>query len=163
MPPSPPRPIAWSLGLGLFLAVGTVSSCSLLVDAALSDKGTGTGGASGSGASAPGSVASAGSSGTGTSTAASAGSSTGSSSEAASSSSGGGVPCPANMMCMLPNAMASCSQGQCIVTSCMAGFADCDMMPADGCEVHLKSDPQHCGSCSNACQPGYMCTGGTCK
>ena len=45
---------------------------------------------------------------------------------------------------------SSCSAGTCI-RSCVDGSADCDGDPANGCEVLLEDDPDHCGVCGNAC------------
>jgi hypothetical protein len=165
MPPSSPRlSPERSLGLYLSLLFATGSGCTLLVDSVLSDKGAGAGGASGSGTFTAGSATSVGSGGASTHSAATTGSGGGMSSSAASTSGGGGgVPCSANMTCALAHAMASCVQGQCVIDSCAAGYDDCDMMPADGCETQLKTDPMHCGSCMNPCQAGHSCMGGMCK
>jgi hypothetical protein len=158
-PPSAPGP---RLGLHLIILVAMAAGCSLLVEAALSDKDAGAGGATGSGGSPPSSTASVGSGAASTGTGTGAGGSTTSSASTGSSTSGG-VGCDGSTMCMLANATSECSQGQCVIVSCTMGFGDCDNMPGDGCEAHLKSDPSHCGSCTYACQPGHACTGGTCK
>ena len=31
------------------------------------------------------------------------------------------------------------------------GYADCDGTPANGCEIHLDSDPNNCGTCGGIC------------
>src|SRR5438270_595443 len=41
----------------------------------------------------------------------------------------------------LPNAVVACDLGACHITACKPGFVDCDMVPADGCEVQLDADP----------------------
>ncbi|MDP3213039.1 MAG: FG-GAP-like repeat-containing protein, partial [Deltaproteobacteria bacterium] len=64
--------------------------------------------------------------------------------------------------CALPNATATCAVGACAVMACATGFADCDMNPANGCEVDTRTDNAHCGSCVTTCATGTMCTGGTC-
>lgn len=49
---------------------------------------------------------------------------------------------------------------------CPAHFADCDLNPANGCEVNLQSDVTHCGQCDRACPTGdttSACTGGECQ
>ena len=51
--------------------------------------------------------------------------------------------------CAAANAAGACAAGACVFT-CNAGFADCDMMPANGCEADLSA-PATCGSCSNRC------------
>ena len=40
--------------------------------------------------------------------------------------------------------------------ACSATQADCNQLPADGCEVDLSTDPASCGSC------GHSCLGGGC-
>ena len=46
---------------------------------------------------------------------------------------------------------------------CPSGFADCDEVATNGCEVYVKDDPKNCGWCKTVCQPGKKCTGGSCK
>ncbi len=49
------------------------------------------------------------------------------------------------------NAEAICRDGKCVgVTSCMAGYADCDDDVSTGCETDLAS-PTTCGACNNNC------------
>ena len=69
--------------------------------------------------------------------------------------------------CDLPNVgQTGCAGGQCTIESCQAGFADCNGLPDDGCEVSIQTDPAHCGACGNACSlpnvtvPG--CQAGSC-
>ncbi len=69
------------------------------------------------------------------------------------------------LVCALPNAVAGCTNATCTISSCNPGFADCNMNPADGCEINVTNDPTHCGTCTNACNlanavPG--CTNGSC-
>jgi hypothetical protein len=70
-------------------------------------------------------------------------------------------------VCSLPNSMAGCSMGACTVGSCGdAGFADCDGVVMNGCEVNTKIDPLHCGGCANVCAVANGtsgCDGGTCS
>ena len=56
-----------------------------------------------------------------------------------------------NHACSLPNAVAGCSQGACTIASCAAGYADCNHLVDDGCEVHLADDLGSCGACGQAC------------
>jgi hypothetical protein len=69
------------------------------------------------------------------------------------------------MKCNLPNAVSACSGSGCIIISCTAGFADCDGNPANGCEVNLTTDPNHCGACPNVCSKTNgtsSCSSGNC-
>ena len=61
--------------------------------------------------------------------------------------------------CDLPNATPGCAASACTVASCTTGFADCDMNPANGCEVDTRVSASHCGRCNNAC---FACAAGAC-
>lgn len=68
--------------------------------------------------------------------------------------------------CSLANASAICSAGGCAIGTCAPGFANCDGIASNGCEVNILSDPNHCGSCPIACSGGGgtpTCTAGTCS
>jgi hypothetical protein len=54
-----------------------------------------------------------------------------------------------------------CSGGSCGFT-CLPGFADCNGLAADGCEVNLNASPAHCGACNRACTGGTVCSAGVC-
>jgi hypothetical protein len=56
----------------------------------------------------------------------------------------------------------ACSGGQCVITQCAPGFADCNGNPADGCEANLNSDRNNCGACGNHCLSGQICDTGVC-
>lgn len=58
---------------------------------------------------------------------------------------------------------ASCTKGFCNL-ECLAGFADCNGDPSDGCEVDLTVHPANCGACGNACDfgVGQPCIEGKC-
>jgi F5/8 type C domain len=63
-----------------------------------------------------------------------------------------------------PNATASCAVGRCEYR-CAEGFADCDMDPANGCEVDTRASTSHCGACGRACTPPNgvaACVAGVC-
>src|SRR5205823_407119 len=68
---------------------------------------------------------------------------------------GCGMACPG-----AANATRRCSAGACGFV-CNPGYADCDGVPANGCEANLQSDPAHCGACATACA-GVMCASGMC-
>lgn len=72
---------------------------------------------------------------------------------------GCGVACPTP-----DNTTTSCSDGTCRIIGCTQGNrADCNGMVADGCEVHLLTDPQNCGTCGHACEQEQRCRGGMCE
>lgn len=54
-------------------------------------------------------------------------------------------------VCSAPNGTAACVNGACAVGSCNPGHADCDGNVANGCEVNLGTNPNHCGACNNTC------------
>jgi hypothetical protein len=58
---------------------------------------------------------------------------------------------PTGTTCGLPNASASCTAGTCGIDGCNAGFGDCDVDPANGCEHNVLSDESNCGQCGAAC------------
>jgi hypothetical protein len=49
-----------------------------------------------------------------------------------------------------PNGSPTCTNGQCVLT-CVAGFGNCDMNNANGCETDLRTSAANCGACANAC------------
>ncbi len=68
-------------------------------------------------------------------------------------------------LCDLPNATAACTGGRCAVATCAAGFADCDGVASNGCEVNVRTDATNCGACRSACAPANAagaCVGGAC-
>jgi hypothetical protein len=71
---------------------------------------------------------------------------------------GCGIVCPA-----VSNAPRICSFGSCNRAACTTGFADCDTLLGDGCEVNLKTDVANCGSCGMACGGAQVCDAGTCQ
>ncbi|MEI8255124.1 MAG: hypothetical protein WCJ30_05565, partial [Deltaproteobacteria bacterium] len=73
-----------------------------------------------------------------------------------------GVTCSPSLF---PHAGAVCAGSACTLGACAAGYADCDGVAANGCEVNVAADPAHCGSCATVCafaQAGATCAAGTC-
>lgn len=69
--------------------------------------------------------------------------------------------CPYGTPCGGAN-MACGPMGACICTS---GYANCDGLPDNGCEVDLMTNDAHCGWCNNACDFPHAdaaCVGGAC-
>lgn len=52
--------------------------------------------------------------------------------------------------------------GACAATTCDDGFADCDGDAANGCEVELASNADHCDACGHSCLLG-TCNDGACE
>lgn len=63
-----------------------------------------------------------------------------------------------NSVCILPNATEGCSAGNCTVSSCDAGYANCNALTADGCEVNVVSDTSNCGNCGHVCSTNHAST-----
>ncbi|MBI5534497.1 MAG: hypothetical protein HY898_17360 [Deltaproteobacteria bacterium] len=67
--------------------------------------------------------------------------------------------------CAVPNAQVACSTGVCLLQTCNSGFANCDNQYANGCEINIGNDPQHCGSCTKVCNSNNgtaTCNTGVC-
>lgn len=64
---------------------------------------------------------------------------------------------PAVVSCALALCAASCSPTA-PTQQCPEGESICGMSCVD-----FQSDRQHCGECSKTCQPGQICTGGSCQ
>lgn len=67
--------------------------------------------------------------------------------------------------CAPPNAAAVCANGICSYAMCSTGFADCDGIPANGCEVDTRTSLPNCGMCRAACMPfnaTASCVSGAC-
>lgn len=57
----------------------------------------------------------------------------------------------------------TCSGGQCELSSCPTGFADCD---GTGCNTNTQTSLSDCGFCDNACDPANAtgtCVAGECR
>ena len=74
-----------------------------------------------------------------------------------------GVDCGA-----LPNVnVTNCSGGGCVIVTCDPGYADCDGVVGNGCEINTQSSNGNCGSCGNNCGAlpnvnSTSCSGGGC-
>jgi hypothetical protein len=67
-------------------------------------------------------------------------------------------------VCAVPaNATAACAAGACGLGACAAGFGNCDMMPANGCETNLTNDPANCGACGTVCAAPMTCVNSVCQ
>jgi len=67
-------------------------------------------------------------------------------------------------VCAFANGVAACTAGACTLTSCDAGFDDCDMMETTGCEAALDTVTD-CAACGVACTRANAtatCATGTC-
>ncbi|MSP61393.1 MAG: hypothetical protein EXR72_13810 [Myxococcales bacterium] len=53
--------------------------------------------------------------------------------------------------CKGGNALWSCAQAACAVSSCNGTFRDCNMNAADGCEANITTDGKNCLGCGKAC------------
>jgi Dictyostelium (slime mold) repeat len=68
--------------------------------------------------------------------------------------------CP---QCTCPQcAAASLHNGVCAIDMCAQGFASCDGIFANGCEVTLATDVNNCGACGNVCASNQTCASGQC-
>jgi hypothetical protein len=69
------------------------------------------------------------------------------------------------LVCDVPNAGEACLGGTCVMGACSAGFANCDGIASNGCEVNLTTSLSNCGGCNLACNlanAGEACLGGSC-
>jgi hypothetical protein len=65
-------------------------------------------------------------------------------------------------VCGFPQGSAACSGGGCFLTSCSAGYLDCNHLQTDGCEVNKMTDAANCGACGASCALGETCNAGVC-
>ncbi len=73
------------------------------------------------------------------------------------------APTPA---CALANAVADFSNGSCRIVACNRGWADCDGVFTNGCEMNVLASVSNCGSCTTACparaNSNLYCSNGVC-
>jgi hypothetical protein len=70
-----------------------------------------------------------------------------------------------NKGCARANGTATCTLGSCSLSTCNAGFKDCNGVDSDGCEVNANTDVNNCGTCSNKCTASgatAVCASGSC-
>ncbi len=66
--------------------------------------------------------------------------------------------------CAPESGVGECTTGSCLIASCLPGFSDCDLNPANGCETNIRTLTD-CGTCGVACDrqnASASCAGGTC-
>jgi hypothetical protein len=67
--------------------------------------------------------------------------------------------------CKAPNASTFCNGGNCDLQGCAAGWADCNLMAVDGCEIDVTSSMANCGGCNLNCDyanASEACSMGNC-
>ena len=70
------------------------------------------------------------------------------------------------VVCSTPNATPACSGGTCQIAGCNTGYANCDGIAANGCEVNVSNNINNCGGCGVVCSTPNAtpaCSGGTCQ
>ncbi len=55
-----------------------------------------------------------------------------------------------------------CVNGECVVSKCSEGRADCNKKGNDGCEIYLTDDPKNCSKCGFDCGNNSVCNNGKC-
>ncbi len=71
--------------------------------------------------------------------------------------------------CVPPHGIGACTAGACDLAACNPGYANCDTVAANGCEISTPTDPLNCGTCGHIC-PGTTapftiagCAAGVCS
>lgn len=61
---------------------------------------------------------------------------------------------------------AACNAGVCEYAACQPGWSDCDGNKANGCEINILQNVNHCGGCGQKCTPPsggtVLCSNGSC-
>jgi hypothetical protein len=60
------------------------------------------------------------------------------------------------------NGTPTCVEGACGY-KCRAGYANCNQVAEDGCEVDTQNFPKHCGACGVECMENQRCGNGECQ
>ena len=69
-------------------------------------------------------------------------------------------------VCSFANASGVCTGGACVISACNTGFANCNAITSDGCEININTSTSNCGACGNLCSVANAtagCTGGSCS
>ena len=70
-----------------------------------------------------------------------------------------------NVCANIVNGTPACVNGSCTIASCNAGWANCDSVVANGCEINTSTDIGNCGACGHLCAVANGtagCVNGTC-
>lgn len=68
--------------------------------------------------------------------------------------------------CFFPNSIESCVNGNCFIAGCEFGWANCNNIPGDGCEINILTNANNCGACGIVCSlpnATSQCVNGTCQ
>ena len=64
-----------------------------------------------------------------------------------------------SLACGSPGDAKVCANGVCVDSTCARGTGDCNNDPADGCEVLVSVDINHCGDCGTTCYFAHAMAG----
>jgi hypothetical protein len=65
-------------------------------------------------------------------------------------------------VCNSTNGLGICTAGACGIL-CNPGFANCDNVVQNGCEINVKTDHDNCGTCGSICNAQATCQSGACN
>ena len=69
-------------------------------------------------------------------------------------------------VCSFANSIPACQNSNCVISSCTAGWGNCDGNSTNGCETNTSTSVTNCGSCRTVCNKTNgtpFCTGGVCN
>jgi hypothetical protein len=79
---------------------------------------------------------------------------------------GGCTGASTNCDTLFANASGQCMNSMCSLTTCATNYSNCDSVGSNGCEINLKTDVNHCGTCTTVCSSSgatsTSCASGTC-